>query len=528
MLRPKLRTSVLRSKRRPTVAFYTSNIDKFLQARVVFRRAGLDLSHFPRMTSPYEEDYSSSKADLLKKATHDVADKTGGLSIFFIEDTTIRIEALSSEDDVPGLRAKEWFAETTFNDLDKLLQKQDNMRAATVKSDIALYVPGLRDPVIISAETKGRIVDKLPPAHISVRHPWLNTTTFNGWFVPDGADRPLGLMSLEQSWNFDFRIRALSGLLDRLEEYTAILNLSGKALATVRVGSRNLQPALIAPDTVVVVVGKTCAGKTTFSEFLCDATGYAFVEASDVVRELVEEHALSGGTPFLRARRLLDGHGLDVVAKRIIDLYGSSPLPGLVISGFRTIEELEHVKSFYPNVKVVLVHSSERARYERFLERKRDTHHVSIEEFRHDDQQQWSFGLLRVAEDFADIRILNERSEEDLKAWVQERQSLFDERHEGGLSKIRERRLAPAENRIYRCLKALSLSGNAMTCEEVEDASAGTGTRIRFNNVNKVLKNVPELARRIEQQGARVRYEITGAGTAYVRFMEAATPESAG
>ena len=39
--------------------------------------------------------------------------------------------------------------------------------------------------------------------------------------------------------------------------------------------------------------------------------------------------------------------------------------------------------------------------------------------------------------------------------------------------------------------------------------------------MKKVLKRVPELARRLELEGTRVRYEILNPGRAYVRLMRA-------
>ncbi len=44
---------------------------------------------------------------------------------------------------------------------------------------------------------------------------------FNGWFIPDGSQRRLGEMDFEESLDFDFRVKALSAVADRLEEYTA-------------------------------------------------------------------------------------------------------------------------------------------------------------------------------------------------------------------------------------------------------------------------------------------------------------------
>ena len=56
-------------------------------------------------------------------------------------------------------------------------------------------------------------------------------------------------------------------------------------------------------------------------------------------------------------------------------------------------------------------------------------------------------------------------------------------------------------------------------CDEIQEITGVSGTPVRHNNANKVLKRVPELARRLELEGTRVRYETTNAGRAYVRYM---------
>ena len=46
-----------------------------------------------------------------------------------------------------------------------------------------------------------------------------------GWFIPDGATKRLGEMEFEEALGFDFRAKALTKLIARLEEMNAALNL---------------------------------------------------------------------------------------------------------------------------------------------------------------------------------------------------------------------------------------------------------------------------------------------------------------
>src|ERR1700741_3565274 len=216
-----------KADRRPEVHFYTSNIDKFLQARAVFEKCGLILKHFSTKTEPYQEEYSAGKLELLRSAITQVRKTVGANFIFFVEDTSIRVDALSSSDaDVPGLAAKEWFGETPFSELDMQLRLRGNNRRVMVKSDIALHVPGLSRPLYFHGDTSGVVADSPPTFAASKAPPWLTPHTFNGWFIPDGAKKRLGEMSFEESLRYDFRIEALVSLLRRLEEFTAVLNLS--------------------------------------------------------------------------------------------------------------------------------------------------------------------------------------------------------------------------------------------------------------------------------------------------------------
>src|SRR5688572_23339003 len=103
------RADLARADKRLNVAFQTSSLEKFLQARIVFGRAGLLLRHFPSHIEPYNEEYELGSQELLSRALREVSNAVGGSQLFFVEDTSLRVEALSDISDYPGLRVKEWF-----------------------------------------------------------------------------------------------------------------------------------------------------------------------------------------------------------------------------------------------------------------------------------------------------------------------------------------------------------------------------------------------------------------------------------
>ncbi|MEO8378106.1 MAG: non-canonical purine NTP pyrophosphatase [Acidobacteriota bacterium] len=506
----------LLSERVLEVFFHTSNIEKFLQARLVFERVGLQLQFFRRTTEPYAEAYELGKERLLENAIDQVESMSGRASIFFVEDTSLRIEALSTvESDFPGLAVKEWFADTSFEDLDGQLSRSRRGRRVIVKSDIALHLPDLSRPLYFHGETTGKVAKSPPTFEASIQHPWLTPNTFNGWFIPDGAARRMGELSVEESLSYDFRVAALMQLIDRVEEYTVALNLQPPNYARRSRVEVGLQATLWS-RSIILVVGRTCAGKTTFAERASEKHGYRFLEASAILKELATDMAVPELSPFDIAKEYLSLYGFDAVAKKVIEILTADGAAKFVISGFRTIEELDLLKRFEPKARVVLIDASERTRYERFLKRGRHGS-VSFNEFRELDDEQGFFGLLRVVEDFADVRIENEDA---LLSYLTQVDAVAsgEARTVAGVTRSIQPRATRERSQTYHTLSALLTAGRPLDCREIEEATQAAGHRIRYNNANKVLKRIPGLARRIE--GTRVQYEILSAGRSYLQYLE--------
>ncbi len=521
--RPLPRQEFLSADRQFRIFFYTSSISKYLQARVVFERSGLILDHFKSKQDPYSEDYSLGKDVLLERAIKQILGSVGSGSLFFVEDTSLRIEILSRPlDDFPGLQVKEWFAKTTFKELDLELRKRGNDRRAIIKSDIALHLPGLDRPVYFYGSVGGVVSETSPNFEENPHYPWLTPASFNGWFIPSGSHRRLGEMSLEESWKYDFRIQSLELLLSRLEEYTAILNVPSQAYLRRPAVDYPGQLSLIQRanlSTVLLVVGHTCAGKTTFGERAQGAHQHLFIEASSVLRMVEREGGIAAENAFTAAAKTLESYGPDVVARKILEMYKEKLAQGCVITGFRTMEEVEVLKKAIPRAKLVLIQASDRTRFERHIQRGRSQSVETFDGFKKVDAQQWSFGLLRVAEEFSDIKVVNEGT-------IQDYYEKIDVILTGGRidtlpgisTRIRPKH-GTDENQLFRCLLILEEAGRPLTCEEIEEGTRQSGRAIRHNNANKVLKRVPELARRLDADQLRVRYELLNPGRAYIRLM---------
>lgn len=516
--RPSIRLAFRRSERQLQLYFYTSSVEKYLHVKTLLDRFGLPLRYLRRHTEPYPEDYSGTKDQLLRSSWRAVAQAVGSEKLLFIEDTSIRIEALSTDKiDVPGLRAKEWFAKTSFEQLDAELIRRGGDRRASVYSDVALNIPGLGRPLLFHGETLGQVANVPPGFMANAIHPWLTPASFNGWFVPEGATKPLGAMTFEESLSYDFRGKAISDLVDRLEELSAALNLPPTAYGRVRRRAPNSPQRSLLPRRGLLVIGMTCAGKTTFAEIAEQNHNYTFIEASGIVRSLWEsdDGSLSLGE---FAKRLFEESGSDLIAQNIIDHFGDALSGSFVISGFRLLEEIEVIRQAESEVEVVLVEAAERTRYGRELARggrKGERSTGTIEEYLLEDQAQWGFGLLRVARDVADTIVTNEGTLAQYANQVEAILSARDADMEGVLHQQPTEDLRT--NEIFRCLAILAEADRPLNCGEISAAATASGYGIRANNANKALKAIPELATRLER-GPRVRYMITDHGRTYLRL----------
>ena len=524
--------------RQLVIRFHTSSIEKFLQARIVFQGRGLTLRYFRESQEPYREEYGRGRRELLRRALDEIRRRIGANSLFFVEDTSLKLDALSCRGSmVPGLRVKEWFNQTTFEALDRELRRRGNRRDATVYSDIGLYIPGLERTVFVRGETSGSVAETAPRFEMSYRFPWLTPNTFNGWFVPHGSDKTLGEMEFEESLKYDFRVRSIGNLLDKVEEYAAIANLPTRAYSVRRAAVVGQQTLFSDVSALLLVVGRVCAGKTTFGKHVAASHRWLHIEASDEMYALAEEDGgVETAGAFGRARDLLERRGADCVARRIAYEYQDKLESGVVITGFRAIEEVVYFRNRYPSCLVIYIDAGDRVRFSRHLERGRLDQIRTLEDFMTHDQEQWSLGLLAraphiadVPRDIADVEIENEFNLEDYFGQID---ALVDGVGvSGGVGVVRGEfselpgvsrvsRRAVCNRRAFRCLSALGEFAEAVSCADVRERMAeGDGERVmNVRHVNWVLARLPELVERIEGRG-RLRYRINSAGRAYVEAL---------
>jgi inosine/xanthosine triphosphate pyrophosphatase family protein/dephospho-CoA kinase len=513
-MRPKY-GDVFRFDRLMRVFFYTSNADKLIQARLIFARHGYQLNHYRSNNEPYDEDYSVATEELLAKALTQVSQDFERRSVFFVEDTSLRIEAFSDEHDYPGVRAKEWFAESNFEDVDHQLKTRGDDRRVIVKSDIALWLPTSSKPIYFHGETAGTIAKEAPVFEASAQYPWLTPHTFNGWLVPDGSNKRLGQMEFEDSLAYDFRAKSLGLLIDRIEELNAALNMSNRHYTVRRPSESTAAPgsqlSLLPRDRteVLVVVGHKCAGKSTLSDFLVgQRSGVLALEGSTILRQIAAEFGVEirNSEDVFAFVRI---HGWDVVARRASEYIAREGADLNIITGMRTVEELFWLRSTFPDARIVLIESDARTRFERHVRRARPEDISTFNDFLKLDEEQMSFGAVRVGHEVADITI---RNDADLDSYFRKIEEITN------LATLPERQSSPSE--LHRSLRALRRIGHSATCDEIASGTTDEGIAVRRYNTNRALKAVPEFAQRIEKRGELLRYRLTARAASLLNLLD--------
>lgn len=325
-------------------------------------------------------------------------------SFFFIEDTSVTVHALSSQDkEVPGTDIKYWMKETRFEQLNAELQKAGNDRRVTIRSDVCLHVPeierlklGLEDPFILfTGESIGRITDREYEFHTNPVFPWLDNVSFNKWFVPDGYECPISMLPIEKADVVDFRYKSIQSMLRWLHAN----GLIQKQLAST-VSSKRQAFFPFVKNHLLLVSGYPCSGKTTIGTRLSLCNGFHHIEASDFMRHAY--HQLHGYNPPVKlehfATEMLKVYP-ETVVNGVLAEIEKSGIPNVVITGFRSPEETRLFAERYAgssDIQAVFLKADVQTRFERSQKRDREDALATLTEFGQRDDVQRSMGLAAI------------------------------------------------------------------------------------------------------------------------------------
>lgn len=380
---------------------------KIAHARYIAEGYPVRVVGFRQLTyhADYIEPRSSTRHELLDASYRSALDqcRKAGIAVnsrvFILEDTSVRINALSKEaEEVPGLDIKFWMKDMTFKKLDRLLRKKGNDRSVSVRSDVLLHLPQRyrnswgedEEYRVFTGVQEGSVIEHEIDFESNLVFPWLDNQSFNKWFQPRNAGSPLGSLGIDEANLFDFRRFSLRKALEYLED---------KGLLT----RQPLQAELpLDSATDLILCGYTCAGKTVASQHLARTFGYKHIEASDFMYlSYYQRHGYEANVAIADfAERALEVKP-EIVAEQVVEYLEGSQFSRMVLSGFRNIKEVAWLVNRLAysgrQIRLKFVQADQSARFQRLKDRRRFGDDIGREELERRDQQQQRMGLDEIA-----------------------------------------------------------------------------------------------------------------------------------
>lgn len=396
------------------ITFFTTSLTKLAHVRHILREDLVRIRSQRHYGIPYEEPRISDSEEIILRSLESARRKwpAGNRKILMVEDTSVRIENLSSPEwSVPGTDVKFWMRDMTFELLDQMLRERGNNRAAIVTSHIGVSIPN-PDSLdtrfawkLFTSSTKGFVTENDANIETQPYYPWLDSKSFNRWFVPNGALAPLSSLHITEADRFDFRSGAV------LEAVSWIKKQTGTS------SEPSHHHYIAHPQKVVVVSGYSCSGKTTFSEALADKFDLLHCEASDFMKfACYERHGWKSETRISQFAKQALSDDPSLVPRLISEFVRSNSATTLLVTGLRAPAEIEAIRTCFPrsDIKVIFIEGKAQTRFNRALNRPRRKAPSSLADFLQSDKEQAEMGLDGIL-DIASRIIVNERSLREFK-----------------------------------------------------------------------------------------------------------------
>ena len=401
--------------------FFSTNLTKINHFIYLGKKHNLTVKSFRELNyyASYVEPRIDDRAELLRRS-YDSAlaqwqrrqgrNEESGMTFFF-EDTSVRIEALSSEVEVPGVNIKFWMREHSFSQLDQKLKEAGNDRRASVRSDIIMHLPkkwkellGINeDYVWVYAIVPGRIVMSDQVVDLNLIYPWLDDKSFNRWFIPEGSDKPLSSLGISEADKFDFRKLAFDKILAVLNKLHLIQTVDPSPSTQLVLPKIDILPS------VFLICGPTCAGKSTSAAWLAEQYRIPHIEASDFMyRAFWQRHGLRSKKKIGDFAEAALETEPDIVAGQIVQHIENHRYGCVVITGFRSLGELDIFKkglSINRKIELIYLDANDEVRLQRAMLRGRDG--VTPEKFVIRNAQEERMGLLAISRYPGVVNILN-------------------------------------------------------------------------------------------------------------------------
>jgi inosine/xanthosine triphosphate pyrophosphatase family protein/adenylate kinase family enzyme len=518
--------------------FITSNRSKLDHARFLCQEYDIQISKQKQYGIGYIEPHIRNRTELLQTSILDAVDRLKKVSkssidemFIFIEDTSVIIDALSNpNNEFPGVDVKYWMQETTFSKLDSQLKENENNRNVIVRSDVVLFLPKILQQkldvkyVQFTSSTSGTIVKHEIDFTTQPLYPWLNNKTFNKWFVPEGYQKPLSLLKIEDADKMDFR----RGSFNQMIEF-----LKGNFEIKKRPTGKSLYKQLnLFNQCLFIVCGNTCGGKTTISEYLTKKYKIYHIEASDFMYlSYYEKHGISSevkiGDFAKDALKNNPSIVVDQIIKHLNSLKKGKLLP-VIISGFRSPEEIKNFKQKYKgdlDIQEVFINASTPIRFKRSLDRGRNDGVKDILEFEKIDTQQNEMGISIIKDEIGNqFTISNEGS-------FDEYYDEFESRFQESLMYLPNKSSDTSNHAQSLTNKNIKLEDAILVSMFLNKNAFLTTTQIAhlinstFNNIAKKEKdNVSRYFNyryypfyEISIEDAKIRYKLSPTGLSYIQ-----------
>lgn len=392
------------------IVFFSTNRSKLAHFRYLGEKAGIRVKGFHETTyyASYNEPKIDDRSELLKLSYESALEqwlKRHGAndddSTFFFEDTSVVVEALSKDVEMPGVNVKYWMRGMTFAKLDALLKRADNNRKVIVRSDIVMHLPqrwrtllGTKDRYLsMVGESHGVVADREHDIQQNLVYPWLDDKTFNKWFVPVGESGPISMLPIEDADRADFRARAF-------DKITSVLRKLGFIAKRQEPGANQLPiPGIATYPSIFVICGPSCAGKSTTADWMRNRYKLLHIEASDFMYKAFWERHGPGTNVRIGdfAEAALQTQP-SIVAQPIARFLKEIEAPGAVVTGFRSTKEVEVFRQEVgasTAVALMYLDASAPIRLDRAIQRGRDD--VTSEKFKKRDAQEIRMGVADIA-----------------------------------------------------------------------------------------------------------------------------------
>lgn len=517
--------------------FFTTNRVKLAHFKYLGQKSDIRISGFREKCfyASYHEPRINDRETLLRESYFSAlsqwkkANSGKDSGFFFLEDTSLRIEALSGIDSIPGVNVKFWMKGMTFSKLNRLLQDQGGDRRVTVRSDIILHIPKqLRDEFNLVedflwfyGETRGHIVDAEVKIKPHLLYPWLDSKTFNRWFVPEGYNSPISSLPIDQANNVDFRARAFDKLVQSLYA-KGILQKEHK----IRHHQYTL-PNFSTTPPVFIVCGSSCAGKTTLAMWLRDNFGFMHIEASDFMyKAFWERHGNRSPIQIGDFAECALQHEPDIVANPIAEYLNLRRYSAVIISGFRSPKEIQCLQELLePNrqLNIIYLEAFASIRLDRALNRGRDK--VTKEKFELRDMQETRMGIEKIRQLCGVAVINNEKTINDLF-------ELFSDQYNNFLAELAtfpNAISAPSQNGELEDFILLTLLKQdiGLTTKEIADyLNRFFNQKKSKNNISRYFNQEFHAYYEITIVDRKARYRLSNTGVALAKLLNKASDSS--